>query len=85
MSVACRRSLAPPVVQADLSVSYACRSHNPLGDDGLRELLVGIKRLRARDIGGHLEVRLDSPQSQRRDTTLTAKPENRNSIYLAVA
>lgn len=41
-----------------LSLPFPCRSHNPLGDDGLRELLVGIKRLRARDIGSHLEVRL---------------------------
>ena len=44
-----------------LSVPHVCRSHNPLGDDGLRELLVGIKRVRARDIGSHLEVRLQWP------------------------
>ncbi|KPV75365.1 uncharacterized protein RHOBADRAFT_53350 [Rhodotorula graminis WP1] len=30
-------------------------SQNQLGDDGMRELLVGMKRLRSRDIGAHLE------------------------------
>ncbi|TNY19379.1 hypothetical protein DMC30DRAFT_379017 [Rhodotorula diobovata] len=30
-------------------------SQNELGDDGMRELLVGMKRLRSRDIGAHLE------------------------------
>jgi hypothetical protein len=33
------------------------RSQNELGDDGVRELLVGMKRLRAKDIGSHLQVR----------------------------
>lgn len=37
------------------AVTALTLSHNPLGDDGVRELLVGIKRLRARDIGCHLE------------------------------
>ncbi|BGP47948.1 hypothetical protein JCM10450v2_003815 [Rhodotorula kratochvilovae] len=30
-------------------------SQNSLGDDGMRELLVGMKRLRSRDIGAHLQ------------------------------
>ncbi|GAA6049611.1 hypothetical protein JCM3770_005034 [Rhodotorula araucariae] len=30
-------------------------SQNNLGDDGMRELLVGMKRLRSRDVGAHLQ------------------------------
>lgn len=36
-------------------IAYSSQNH--LGDDGMRELLVGLKRLRSRDIGAHLEVR----------------------------
>ncbi|GJN89187.1 hypothetical protein Rhopal_002163-T1 [Rhodotorula paludigena] len=36
-------------------VTELALSHNPLGDDGIREFLSGMKRLRSRDIGAHLE------------------------------
>ncbi|GAA5861566.1 hypothetical protein JCM3774_002628 [Rhodotorula dairenensis] len=42
-------------VEQSPAVTALTLSHNPLGDDGLREFLVGLKRLRARDIGSHLE------------------------------
>ncbi|GAA5981629.1 hypothetical protein JCM10908_004545 [Rhodotorula pacifica] len=42
-------------VERSPAVTALTLSHNPLGDGGLRELLVGMKRLRARDIGSHLE------------------------------
>lgn len=50
----------PPRVQASSQSRLPVRSlssQNELGDDGMRELLVGMKRLRSRDIGAHLEVR----------------------------
>ncbi|BGP15876.1 hypothetical protein JCM10213_003695 [Rhodosporidiobolus nylandii] len=37
------------------AVTHIALSHNALGDDGLRELVVGLKRLRSRDVGAHLE------------------------------
>ncbi|GAA5876619.1 hypothetical protein JCM8547_002423 [Rhodosporidiobolus lusitaniae] len=42
-------------VEQSPSVTDVIVSHNHFGDDGLRELVVGLKRLRSRDIGAHLE------------------------------
>ncbi|GAA5919903.1 hypothetical protein JCM6882_004743 [Rhodosporidiobolus microsporus] len=42
-------------IEKSPGVTDVVLSHNQLGDDGLRELLVGLKRLRSRDIGAHLE------------------------------
>ncbi|GAA6027389.1 hypothetical protein JCM8097_007820 [Rhodosporidiobolus ruineniae] len=42
-------------VEKSPGVTDVALSHNHLGDDGLRELVVGLKRLRSRDIGAHLE------------------------------
>ncbi|GAA6002545.1 hypothetical protein JCM10207_001173 [Rhodosporidiobolus poonsookiae] len=42
-------------VEKSPGVTHLSLSQNQLGDDGLRELLVGLKRLRSRDIGAHLE------------------------------
>ncbi|BGO99485.1 hypothetical protein NBRC10513v2_003582 [Rhodotorula toruloides] len=42
-------------VEKSPGVTALALSQNHLGDDGMRELLVGLKRLRSRDIGAHLE------------------------------
>ncbi|GAA5980616.1 hypothetical protein JCM11641_006700 [Rhodosporidiobolus odoratus] len=42
-------------IEKSPGVTDIALSHNALRDDGLRELLVGLKRLRTRDIGAHLE------------------------------
>lgn len=40
---------------------HAARSQNELGDDGVRELLVGMKRLRSNDTGSYLQVSSATP------------------------
>ncbi|GAA5915647.1 uncharacterized protein JCM6883_000704 [Sporobolomyces salmoneus] len=42
-------------LQRSPAASSISLSQNELGDDGVRELLVGMKRLRAKDIGSHLQ------------------------------
>ncbi|GAA5959856.1 hypothetical protein JCM3765_000621 [Sporobolomyces pararoseus] len=42
-------------LQRSPAASSISLSQNELGDDGVRELLVGMKRLRANDIGSHLQ------------------------------